>query len=41
MWDIPNEIQPGVYKLRHYGHYKNVFQTIKSYIGETKEFKVE
>lgn len=40
-WEIPSDAEPGTYKLRHYGHHKTVFQSVKSYVGETKEFKVE
>lgn len=39
-WMIPEDVTPGIYKLRHYGSHKTVFQSIKSYIGETKEFRV-
>lgn len=41
VWDIPNDTQPGTYKLRYNGHHKSVFQSIKSFTGETKEFTVE
>lgn len=39
-WMIPEDVEPGVYKMRHYGNHKTVFQSIKSYVGETKEFTV-
>ncbi|RWS23274.1 neutral ceramidase-like protein [Leptotrombidium deliense] len=40
VWEIPENVKPGTYKVYHYGYHKNIFQEIKSYFGQTKEFQV-
>jgi len=40
-WNIPEDVTPGDYRLRHFGASKYLFnQTISNYNGTTKAFKV-
>lgn len=39
-WDIPLDVQPGIYRIRHFGASKNIFQTISPYSGSSSPFKV-
>jgi neutral ceramidase len=32
-WEIPQDAQLGLYRIRHFGHHKDLMQQIKSYIG--------
>jgi len=40
IWEIPNNVKPGNYIIRHFGAHKNFLQQIKSYSGQTNVFKV-
>lgn len=40
-WDIPNDIESGIYRLRHEGHWKSGWNgSINSYSGKSREFTV-
>ncbi|XP_053205328.1 neutral ceramidase-like isoform X2 [Panonychus citri] len=39
-WEIPLDVKPGTYRIRHFGSSKNFLQSIKSYSGQTELFKV-
>ncbi|XP_014293078.1 putative inactive neutral ceramidase B [Halyomorpha halys] len=39
-WDIPPDAGPGTYRIRHYGHFKNILSRINPYEGVTTPFKV-
>lgn len=39
-WDIPDDCQLGIYRIRHYGSHKNILQTIGHYSGQSAPFKV-
>ncbi len=40
VWDIPPETEAGIYRIRYFGDYKNLMQTITSFEGTTKPFRV-
>lgn len=40
-WEIDNSIEPGTYRIRHTGHYKNKSGQVIQYQGESDEFSVE
>jgi len=39
-WDIPEDAPSGMYRIRHSGYYKPLFQRPKSFTGTTKNFRV-
>lgn len=39
-WDIPDDCQTGIYRIRHYGAHKNILQTISQYAAHSAPFKV-
>lgn len=39
-WTIPGSIEPGEYRIRHFGHYKYILGRIEPYEGSSKTFKV-
>ncbi|CAH1405695.1 unnamed protein product [Nezara viridula] len=39
-WDIPLETKPGMYRIRHFGHFKNFLSSITPYEGTSMPFKV-
>nr|XP_023018453.1 neutral ceramidase [Leptinotarsa decemlineata] len=39
-WKITNDVEPGTYRIRHYGSYKYFLGGIYPYQGKTKEFTV-
>ncbi|XP_076318087.1 neutral ceramidase isoform X1 [Tachypleus tridentatus] len=39
-WNIPSDASPGTYRIRHYGHRKNLLQVIRPYVGTSSEFDV-
>ena len=40
VWNIPLDIQQGHYRIRHFGHSKNIMQQIKSYTGVIEIFSM-
>ncbi|KAL3177189.1 hypothetical protein MRX96_009884 [Rhipicephalus microplus] len=40
MWEIPQSAEPGVYRIRHFGHSKNILQVVTPYEGSSKRFNV-
>ncbi|GFX42478.1 neutral ceramidase 2 [Trichonephila clavipes] len=40
-WDIPQDVQPGRYRIRHFGYSKSLFQKISPYKGTSKTFVVK
>lgn len=40
MWEIPQNAVPGIYRIRHVGHSKNILQVITRYEGSSSRFKV-
>lgn len=40
LWDIPQDAQPGVYRIRHMGAAKSLLQQITPYVGVSREFQV-
>ncbi|CAG2107816.1 unnamed protein product [Medioppia subpectinata] len=40
IWDIPDDTTPGVYRIRHFGDYKDWTMTVYTYYGSTKQFRV-
>lgn len=40
-WDIPQDAEPGTYRIRHFGHSKNLIQVIIPYEGTSSRFRVE
>lgn len=40
MWEIPQDAAPGVYRIRHFGHSKNILQVVTPYEGSSGRFKV-
>lgn len=40
MWEIPQDAVPGIYRIRHIGHSKNILQVITRYEGSSSRFKV-
>lgn len=40
IWDIPPQTEPGVYRIRYFGDYKNFVQQIVAFEGTTKSFRV-
>lgn len=39
-WDIPVDAIPGIYRIRHNGHYKHLFAGIRPYQGVSDEFQI-
>ncbi|XP_044761583.1 neutral ceramidase [Coccinella septempunctata] len=39
-WDITGDVEPGTYRLRHFGHYKLIIGAILPYSGTSKSFVV-
>ena len=39
-WSIPEDATPGLYRIRHFGASKSLFQHISNYSGTTKTFQV-
>lgn len=39
-WDIPDDAAPGTYRIRHFGHSKNLLQMVSPYEGSSSRFKV-
>ena len=40
-WDIPPSVTPGTYRIRHFGHHKEIFKsTIVPYNGTSSQFEV-
>ncbi|XP_018564239.1 neutral ceramidase isoform X2 [Anoplophora glabripennis] len=39
-WDIRDHVQPGTYRIRHFGHYKFILGGIYAYEGATNTFRV-
>jgi neutral ceramidase len=39
-WKIPEDTAPGLYRIQHFGSYKTLLQSIKSYSGTSKAFRV-
>lgn len=40
IWDIPVNTTKGIYRVRHFGSSKSIMQTIRPYIGVSREFEV-
>lgn len=40
-WDIPQDAETGKYRIRHFGHHKDIFGKIEEFFGETSSFVVE
>lgn len=40
IWDMPKNVKPGIYRIRHFGAHKSLLQSVKSYVGVSNEFKV-
>lgn len=40
-WDIKDDVEPGTYRIRHFGNYKYILGGIYAYEGSTKTFTVE
>ncbi|XP_064457109.1 neutral ceramidase B-like [Ornithodoros turicata] len=40
-WDIPKDAEPGLYRIRHFGHSKNLLQLIMPYEGTSGRFRIE
>lgn len=40
VWEIPSDCRPGVYRIRHVGAHKNLFQSISPYSGKSTPFRV-
>ncbi|XP_040061701.1 neutral ceramidase [Ixodes scapularis] len=39
-WDIPDDAEPGTYRIRHFGHSRNLLQMVSPYEGTSGRFKV-
>lgn len=39
-WDVTEDVQPGTYRLRHFGHYKLIIGAILPYSGTSNSFTV-
>ncbi|XP_073992956.1 neutral ceramidase isoform X2 [Rhodnius prolixus] len=39
-WTVPFGTEPGVYRIRHFGHHKYIYGTIEPYEGVSASFKV-
>lgn len=39
-WDVGTNVQPGEYRIRHFGYYKYILGGIYPYDGVTNTFKV-
>ncbi|XP_035212767.1 putative inactive neutral ceramidase B isoform X1 [Stegodyphus dumicola] len=40
-WDIPEDTEPGKYRIRHFGHSKSIFQKITPYKGTSSPFIIK
>lgn len=40
-WDIPKDVQPGKYRIQHFGHSKSLLQKIMPYKGTSSTFIVK
>lgn len=40
IWSVGENVDPGTYRIRHFGDYKYIFGGIYPYEGSTKEFQV-
>uniref|UniRef100_A0A146ME47 Neutral ceramidase n=1 Tax=Lygus hesperus TaxID=30085 RepID=A0A146ME47_LYGHE len=40
VWDVPMDVNPGTYRIRHFGSHKLVYGAIRSYIGISQTFQV-
>ncbi|EEC20265.1 ceramidase, putative, partial [Ixodes scapularis] len=38
-WDIPDDAEPGTYRIRHFGHSRNLLQMVSPYEGTSGRFK--
>lgn len=39
-WNVPEDVEPGKYRIRHHGHYRYIFGGIYPYKGSTNIFEV-
>jgi len=39
-WNITESVQPGTYRIRHFGTSKNIFGELKPFVGTSSEFQV-
>jgi len=39
-WEIPEDVEPGTYRLRHFGDYKHFLGHVRSFEGASREFEV-
>ncbi|XP_049856239.1 neutral ceramidase-like [Schistocerca gregaria] len=40
VWSVPEDVEPGVYRLRHLGHYKYILGGVFPYSGSSEPFTV-
>lgn len=40
IWNTGDNVEPGTYRIKHFGNYKYIFGGIYQYEGSTKDFTV-